>query len=157
MHSKAVLLVAGVLVASCGPTSAARMPSEAPLRGARKLLQSGAYVCVRPLNILPGDFLDTAALVHCYLQQGSGTAPAWSIAYSKEGTHAEFDTDHSKRQCHAVQGASLKAVQDASYFQIRHGPWGVADYEILDNNCCHFVDQILLDAGSSGVESYFPS
>lgn len=56
---------------------------------------------------MPGDFLDSSALVHCYLQEGSGEAPAWSIAYDKYGTHEEEDTDHSKRDCQLVTGASL--------------------------------------------------
>lgn len=28
--------------------------------------------------------------------------------------------------------------------------------QTLDNNCCHFVNQVLLGAGSAGVDSYFP-
>lgn len=28
--------------------------------------------------------------------------------------------------------------------------------QVLDNNCCHFINQVLLGAGSSGVEEYFP-
>lgn len=78
-----------------------------PPAGSRKLLQDDAYVCIRPLQGLPGDWLDTTLVVHCYLQEGDSEAPAWSMAFDGDGTHAEVDTDHSKRECYPVTGASL--------------------------------------------------
>lgn len=105
-------------------------------------------VCIRPLQALPG----TTAVVHCYVESGD-----WSSAYDNHGVHPEVNRNDPNRQCVQVTGASLPVLQcRASTMGGSAGNWTGGNFNLVFNNCCHYIDNLLRNAGSPGVETYFP-
>ena len=107
-------------------------------------------VCTRPLQILPF----TTAIVHCYLDLENGTT--WS--YDPAGIHHDPDPNNKCKKCVEVSPATITAASVSLLVASSMSSpfWNGSDYGFISHNCCHWVDEILTDAGSSGVASYFP-
>ena len=113
---------------------------------------SGATVtvCTRPLNLIyEGLFL------HCYLDIAKLTS-----GYDKySGLHIEDNPYDPKKKCVNVPlgiTVTAKKLLDAVRSAQISNTWDSDDYKVIGRNCCHYVNIVLLAAGSKGVEYYFP-
>ena len=102
-------------------------------------------VCIRLLT----GFHCTTLIVHCYLDLGDGT----TFSYDRNGIHADPDPNDSKKTCVDVSPSSITAaiVEFTAKIDQDSGNWNGAY-----GQCCIWVDHVLTEWGSSGLESYFP-
>ncbi|GBG00228.1 hypothetical protein Rsub_13142 [Raphidocelis subcapitata] len=116
-------------------------------------------VCIRPLKFT----WFTDVIVHCYIDGVTKTTQ-----YDKDGVGPELYTNAYLHSCREITGASaegvLQAAKAAEPFYLACPAseswtqmWCEAPkYNIMDHNCCHFVDAAIKAAGSPTVTSYFP-